>query len=91
VFVDEVVDNLDRLGAGLALDDTVLDGDGEIVRTAPHMDVRRVVVEGVDINQYALYDEYRAHVASSFYCLSATKVQNLFDKYNTLPIPFIYY
>ena len=81
------------------------------------MDVRRVVVEGVDVNQYALYDEYRAHVASTFYCLSATrlvqaedngacsncrgaaesrtllgaKVQNLFDKYNSLLIPFIYY
>jgi len=46
-----------------------------------HMDVRRIVVEGVDVNQYALYDEYRAHVASSFYYLSATKVQNLFDNY----------
>ena len=43
MLVDEVVDNLDRLGVGLALDDTVLNGDGEIVRTAPHMDVRRVL------------------------------------------------
>jgi hypothetical protein len=54
-------------------------------------DQGRAVVEGVDVNQYALYDEYRTHVASSFYYLSATKVQNLFDKYNTLPMPFIYY
>ena len=42
--------------------DTVLDGDGEIVRTAPHMDVRRIVVEGVDVNQDALNDEYRTHL-----------------------------
>ena len=61
MLVDEVVDNLDRLGAGLALDDAVLDGDGEIVRTAPHMDVRRIMVKGVDVNKYALYDEYRTH------------------------------
>ena len=39
------------------------------------MDVRRIMVEGVDINQYALYDKYRAHVASPFYYLSATKIQ----------------
>ena len=71
---------------------TVLDGDGEIVRTAPHMDVRRVVVEGVDVNQYALYNEYRAHVTSSSYCLSATKIQNLFDYIITLLLifPFFY-
>jgi hypothetical protein len=85
VLVDEVIDYLYGLGAGLALNHAVLDGDGEIVRTAPHMDVRRIMIEGVDVNQYALYDEYRTHIASSFYCLSATKVQNLFDKYVTLP------
>lgn len=34
------------------------DGDGEIVRAAAHVDVRRIVVEGVDVNQEALYDEY---------------------------------
>ena len=43
MLVDEVVDYLDRLGAGLALDDTVLDGDGKIVRTTPHMDMRRIL------------------------------------------------
>ena len=69
---------------------TVLPEDG-LVEAELHMDVLRIVVEGVDVNQYALYDEYRAHVASSIYRLSATKVQKLFDKHVTLPTPFIYY
>ena len=61
MLVDEVVDDFDGLRACLALDDAVLDGDGEIVRAAPHVDVRRVMVEGVDLNQDALNDEYRTH------------------------------
>ena len=61
MLVDEVVDDFDGLRACLALDDAVLDGDGEIVRSAPHVDVRRVMVEGVDLNQDALNDEYRTH------------------------------
>lgn len=58
MLVDEVIDDLHSLGAGLSLNYAVLDGDGEIVRTAPHMDVRRVMVKGIDVDQYALYDEY---------------------------------
>ena len=48
MLVNEVVDDFDGLRTGLALDDAVLDSDGEIIRAAPHVDVRRVVVEGID-------------------------------------------
>ena len=41
MLVDEVVDNLDGLRACLALDDAVLDGDGEVIRAAAHVNVRR--------------------------------------------------
>ena len=58
MLVDEVVDDFDGLRASLALDDAVPDGDGEVVRAAAHVNVRRVVVEGVDVNQDALDDEY---------------------------------
>ena len=43
MLVDEVVNDFDGLRASLALDDAVLDGDGEIVRAAPHVDMRRVL------------------------------------------------
>ena len=43
MLVDEVVDDFDGLRACLALDDAVLDGDGEVVRAAAYVDVRRVL------------------------------------------------
>ena len=57
MLVDKVVDYLNSLRTGLTFDDTILDGDGEVIRAAPHMNVWRIVVEGVDVNQYALYNE----------------------------------
>jgi hypothetical protein len=58
MLVDEVIYDFYGLGAGLAFNHTILDGNGEIIRTAPHMDVWWVVVEGVDVYQDTLYDEY---------------------------------
>jgi len=69
--------------------DAVLDGDGEIVRAAPHVDVRRVMVEGVDVNQDALNDEYRTH---AFECFIVRRVQRyeISVKHSAVSPTFLY-
>ena len=59
--IHEFVDDGHRLRTCLALDDAIADGDGEVVCAATHVDVRRVMVEGVNVNQDALNDEYLTH------------------------------
>ena len=88
MLVDEVVDDFDGLRACLALDDAVLDSDGEVVRAAAHVNVRRIVIEGVDVNQDALDDQYLTHALECFVALWVQRYET-FQNYCAISPTFL--
>ena len=62
MLINELIDYLNHLCFRSSFYNSIFDRNNKVTTTRANMNVWWIMVESIDVYQYALYDEYGAHM-----------------------------